>query len=1380
MSVKHKLLQAAAGANTGDNAWFLVLDTETTNPNARARQIAIDSAGNIYAVGLLGAGFTYVMKSNKFGEVLWQQTSTATLECVAVNSEDDVIIGGTDDSRFYLAKLDSDGNFVWQYRYAPQNAGRFTDIAIDPIDDDICATGPEAGFNNQKDTAVMRFDTDGNLLVRKVRDEGTDVNSYMSSVPAIAANSLSEMISVTYHIGTFSTGIGCVLTVLGDNGSKSWAKSFDTQFLGGNDPGDAETFVDVAVNANNEIFALGWSRSWNFNNGPSVVKIFHGDNFGNEISHKIFNLGGLYPQPGHRDHTMLPESIALDSESNVIVSGYVYPKDGSSNHVSGFVFKATASGSVQWFRFIDCRTSSGQDIVHHVQVDSNDDIILGGKITQDDTNQNFAFIAKLPGDGSGLGEYTDGSTYRIFYREGDFTTNSSSINAMDSNGGDFSANTNVASMESANNVLSDATSTTNPTYITAKETTSGYWLAHKSWDGTGSTTSNITFLSNLINDVAVDNLGDVIAVGQVETASNTRDAYAIKYDSTGNVLWEKRFAGTDNEIFEGVEVDSNNNIYITGSDFNTAGGDYITTTLKLNPDGDVLWDVERGVDGNLLDKAIAITIDSNDNVYVLAETEQLGGSETDTWIIKYNSADGSTPYDRYYGEGTNTSTKFVPCDITTDSSDRVIITGAQTQLVGGGTSTQGTYLAVFSSSGTLAWQKALYNPDTAGSGGPHANGGGQRALAVDSQDNIYLALNAGNLLGAGLGPCGVLKFDSSGNLLWERYLNIAENAGSSTGTPRIAIDSNDNIILEVNATGENKTNFVKLDTSGEIQGPALTLYNTDSIYGDTYILMQGFKIDSNNDIIMGGYESNPLYGATVAKIPNDFLQIERNKLYYGLQENYEFGISTPIFVGRTETGQTPYMTIVAGGASLYGSNVGGDVGEVVTSANTALTPNNYNSNFKYLNHLDLVTTQDEFLTTYNYENYLVSSVTVNVDNVFSTATDGTANPVVQYPATRYQYNRYAPGEWFERTYAGNGSFMFNSSNRALVGFESDISATDVAALIDVDFDNQTYTTLLNDSNFTSGGFNSLRYVEGGNYVFASAGSGNSPGGYRFDTQSAFTPSFPSTASNTNSTRFYDPILNAAHEGSYYTNNTTNDLWTFQANTATILTDDASDYFTSSVGVGSRHWVPIAMDQDYIYWIDHQRVGYSEKGSTVNDTIEDGTYTILSSTAFGVANNPSNLDTWAFVEANCYPDIFGNIWIHNTNSADTNYRKYKRIWRDPTTGIPTVDSSSTWEDPLASFVPESPGSYAEFYRFDSVGRPDWQIVTLKIYDEQPSVTWFPKYKIYSGGTPTSSPYNYVFEGPYGNDLSGVEVDGKTLFNRTYDSPTQFTVTLHRMP
>jgi hypothetical protein len=53
-------------------------------------------------------------------------------------------------------------------------------------------------------------------------------------------------------------------------------------------------------------------------------------------------------------------------------------------------------------------------------------------------------------------------------------------------------------------------------------------------------------------------------------------------------------------------------------------------------------------------------------------------------------------------------------------------------------------------------------------------------------------------------------------------------------------------------------------------------------------------------------------------------------------------------------------------------------------------------------------------------------------------------------------------------------------------------------------------------------------------------------------------------------------------------------------------------------------------------------------------------------------------------------------------------------------------------------------------------------------------------IYSGGTPSSSAYNYVFEGPYGADLPGVEVDGKTLFNRTVDSLTQFTVTLHRMP
>ena len=1374
MSVKHKLLQAAAGANTGDNAWFSVLETETTGSGVGTKKISLDSAGNIYAVGRWQSSY-FLVKYNKFGDVLWEKNAAPLqLDCVAINSEDDVIVGGTDDSRFYLAKLNSDGNFIWQTRYAPQNFAKFTDIAIDPLDDDICATGYEAGFNNQKDTTVMRFDTDGNLLVRKVRDKSTDTNHYMSTNPAIAANSRSEMISATYHVGYSSTGVGAMLAVLGDNGSKSWAKSFDTQYPGTNDSADGETFTDVVVNANNEIFAVGQSRSWNLNNGPGVVKIFHGDAFGNEISHKRFALGNLYPQAYHRDHNMLPEAIAVDSESNVIVTGYTYPKDGSSKHISAFVFKATASGSVQWFRFIDCVTSSGGDVVYDVQVDNNDDIILGGTMHRDDINSPFAFVAKLPGDGSGLGEYTDGSTYRIFYREGDFTNSSIALNAMDTDGEDFNANNNVASMESANGSLSDATSI-NPTYMPIRETTSGYWLSHKSWDGTGSQTSNITFLTNIITDCTVDNLNNVIVVGGIETAVNAPDAYVAKYDTNGDVLWEKRFAGIDSERFYGVEVDSNNNIYVTGNDDHNGGNSVSTVTLKLNTDGDVVWDIERGVANGPDDIAYDIAIDSNDNIYVLADTEQLGGSELDVWIAKYNSSDGSSPYDRYYGIGTSTSDNVRGCAITIDSNDRVIFTGYQNQYTGGGTSTGGTYLAVFDSNGTLAWQKAIYNDDQ----GAHVNGGKQRDLAIDSQDNIYLIFNAGDLFGTGITHCCVLKFDSSGNNVWERHLNVKDNSGSNTsGGHNIAIDSNDNIVVTFNSS--SASHFIKLDTSGEIQGPALTLYNPNTLYSDIGVLLAKIIFDSNDDLVIAGYESNPLYASFALKIPNDFSRVEKDKQYYGLQEKYEFGTSTPIIVARSESGVNTHIGITAGGMSLYGSAVGADVGETVVSSNTSLTPNNYTSSFRYLNQLDLVpAVGDEFLTTYNYENYLVSSITVNVDDVFSTATDQSGSPVVQYPYPRYQFNRYAPGEWFERAYATSGSFMFNNSNRALVGFESDISSTDVAALIDVDFDNQTYTTLLNDSNFTSGGFNNIRYVEGGSHVFVSAGSANSPGGYRFDTQSAFTPSLPGSAGNNNSYKFYDPILNSVHEGSYDTQNVATDLWTFQANTATVLTEDASDYVNQGVDVGQRHWVPISMDEDYIYWIDHERCGYSEKGTTVNDTITDNTYTILASTT-GIANNPGNNDTWAWRDSDCVPDIFGNIWMRSSNSADSNYNKYRRIYRDPSTGIPQITSTSAWEDPLAAFIPQSTGSYAYFHRFDSVGRPDWQIATLYVYDAAAGISWFPKYKIYSGGTPSSSAYNYVFEGPYGLDLPGVEVDGKTLFNRTVDSLTQFTVTLHRMP
>lgn len=103
------------------------------------------------------------------------------------------------------------------------------------------------------------------------------------------------------------------------------------------------------------------------------------------------------------------------------------------------------------------------------------------------------------------------------------------------------------------------------------------------------------------------------------------DGFALKLDANGGFLWAKGFGGSSADYGEGIAVDSNNNVYVTGRytgnvDFDPGAG--ITTIagsatngafiLKLNSDGN--FGFARGFDGTGQDVGLEIEVDGNGNI----------------------------------------------------------------------------------------------------------------------------------------------------------------------------------------------------------------------------------------------------------------------------------------------------------------------------------------------------------------------------------------------------------------------------------------------------------------------------------------------------------------------------------------------------------------------------------------------------------------------------------------------------------------------------------------------------------------------------------------------------------------------------------------------
>jgi len=142
--------------------------------------------------------------------------------------------------------------------------------------------------------------------------------------------------------------------------------------------------------------------------------------------------------------------------------------------------------------------------------------------------------------------------------------------------------------------------------------------------------------SDVAVGIAVDDSHNVYVTGYSDSTGSGQDYATVKYDSSGNELWVKRFNcanGTDKPA--AIAVDDSNNIYVTGR--SGCGGvtahDYVT--IKYYPNGDTAWlrkyhgPVESGYD-----YAYALAVDTSGNVYITGES-QGSGTDYDYCTIKY-------------------------------------------------------------------------------------------------------------------------------------------------------------------------------------------------------------------------------------------------------------------------------------------------------------------------------------------------------------------------------------------------------------------------------------------------------------------------------------------------------------------------------------------------------------------------------------------------------------------------------------------------------------------------------------------------------------------------------------------------------------------------
>lgn len=361
------------------------------------------------------------------------------------------------------------------------------------------------------------------------------------------------------------------------------------------------------------------------------------------------------------------------------------------------------------------------------------------------------------------------------------------------------------------------------------------------------------------------------------TGSLFGDVFAARFDTAGQYLWAKQFAGTKAQ-FARVALDFAGNTVLAGHYSGalqigtglTASGTNDIFVAKLDLFGNTLWANHFGASGAAL-TANGVTTDNLQNIIVagaLLGTVDLGSGplisddKHDVFVAQLNS-DGAPSWSKRFG-GPGDQTAY---GVAVDEQRNVWVTGnlsGSTDFGGGKLDAQGVgdvFVAKLDQLGNHVWSKRFGDADE-----QHGTG-----IAVDSSGNVIVVGSFQGSIDFGGGPLVggkdknvfVVKLDSKGNHLWSRKFDDPAFIAISS----LAVDGLDNVIgtgqfgSQVNfgggtrkSTGSGKSVFAfKLDGAGQHVW-SVAFGDTSSADGG------GLVVSPSNDksLIVGGY-----FGGTI-------------------------------------------------------------------------------------------------------------------------------------------------------------------------------------------------------------------------------------------------------------------------------------------------------------------------------------------------------------------------------------------------------------------------------------------------------------------------------------------------------------------------------------
>jgi uncharacterized delta-60 repeat protein len=241
--------------------------------------------------------------------------------------------------------------------------------------------------------------------------------------------------------------------------------------------------------------------------------------------------------------------------------------------------------------------------------------------------------------------------------------------------------------------------------------------------------------------------GGYIVAGSTESfGAGGYDVYLIKLDENGNMVWEKTYGGSDDDRAYSIQQTTDGG-YIVAGRTNSFGAGYADVYLiKLDADGKMVWEKTYG--GSDDDGAWSIQQTKDGGYIVAGYTSSFGAGGLDVYVIKLD-ANGNELWKKTYG-GSDDEIAVIK-----QTKDGGYIVAGWTKSFGAGS--LDVYIIKLDANGNKVWEKTY-----GGSGDDWANS------IQQTTDGGYIVAGGTYSFGAGSLDVYIIKLDANGTKLWEK------------------------------------------------------------------------------------------------------------------------------------------------------------------------------------------------------------------------------------------------------------------------------------------------------------------------------------------------------------------------------------------------------------------------------------------------------------------------------------------------------------------------------------------------------------------------------------------------------------------------------------